>query len=146
MQSWKDSWFHYATTTKFTEEDKEIQVATFLTCIGKEARRAYYTFELKASEDKLCLNGVIQKIEEYCLTRANIPFERYKFNRRQLLDGETFDTYLTELRQLANHCDFTSQTPDEVLRDRIIFGILDHKVRERLLRYDLLDSKRTLKI
>lgn len=144
--SWRDSWSHYATAAKIMKEDKDIQVATFLTCIGKDARRVYSTFEWSSGEDKTCLNNVIKKFEQHCLPRTNIPFERYKFNKRQQLQGETFDTYVTELRQIANNCDFNKQTPDEVLRDRIIFGILDNKVRERLLRSDSLDLRRTLEI
>ena len=31
-------------------------------------------------------------------------------------------------------CEFASITPEEILRDRLVFGIRDDKVRERLLR------------
>ena len=80
------------------------------------------------------------------MPRKNIPFERFKFNKRQQQQGESIDGYITELRQLAKTCEFNTQTPDEVLRDRLIFGILDNKVRERLLRCESLDLRRTIEI
>ena len=46
------------------------------------------------------------------------------------------DQIATALRQLADRCDFTNTMPDEILRDRILFGISDGRVREILLRKD----------
>jgi len=37
-------------------------------------------------------------------------------------------------RKLSEGCDFHSITPDEILGDRMIFGIKDDQVREQLLR------------
>jgi hypothetical protein len=79
----------------------------------------------------------------YCEPRINIPFERYRFNRRSQEPGETYDQYRTALRKLAENCDFGSITPDELLRDRLVFGIRDARTRERLLREPALTLKRT---
>ena len=48
--------------------------------------------------------------------------------------GESFDRYVTALRQIADKCAFDVISPDDILRYRIIFGVTDNKVRERLLR------------
>ena len=40
----------------------------------------------------------------------------------------------TTLRKLSEACEFDTITPNEILRDRLIFGIHDTKVHERLLR------------
>ena len=82
----------------------------------------------------------------YCNPRKNIPFERYLFNSRQQEPGKSFDRYVTSLRQIADKCDFGAITPDDLLRDRIIFGIADNKVRERLLREPELNLSKTLDI
>ena len=37
------------------------------------------------------------------------------------------------LGSVAAECDFQTITPDEILRDRLAFGISDSKIRERLL-------------
>ena len=44
---------------------------------------------------------------------------------------------------LSETCDFHAITPEEILRDRLVFGIQDGKVRERLLREADLTLKKT---
>ena len=53
---------------------------------------------------------------------------------------------MTALRQIADKCAFDAITPDDLLRDRIIFGIADNKVRERLLCEPDLSLSKTLDI
>lgn len=87
--------------------------------------------------DKNKIAPVLKKLTEYCQ-----PRKRYRFNRRSQETGEAYDQYKTALRKLAGGCDFNTITPDKILRDRLIFGISDAKVRERLLReFDLTLAK-----
>ena len=65
------------------------------------------------------------------------------FNRRVQDFGETYDQYRTALRKLADSCNFEEITPKEILRDRLVFGIRDNKVRERLLRETKLALDKT---
>ena len=51
--------------------------------------------------------------------------------------------YRTALHKLAEGCDFQTITPDEILRDRLVFGVKDAKVRERLLRETKLTLAKT---
>ena len=73
----------------------------------------------------------------------NIPFERYRFNLRAQEPGETYDQYHSALRKLAEGCDFQRITPEEIFQDRLVFGIKDNKVRERLLRESNLTLSKT---
>ena len=115
-----------------------------LTVVGEEAREVFSTFAGWEHEgDSKKIGPVLAKFEAYCEPRKNIPFERYRFNRRCQEPGESYDQYRTSLRKLAGGCDFESITPDEVLRDRLVFGIRDSKTRERLLREPALSLKRT---
>ena len=57
--------------------------------------------------------------------------------------GESYDQYRTALRQLAENCDFATNTPDEMLRDRLVFGTQDTKTRESLLRESAVTLART---
>ena len=47
---------------------------------------------------------------------------------------------------LAEGCDFQTITEDEILRDHLMFGIKDYKVRERLLRESTLTLSKTNEI
>ena len=51
---------------------------------------------------------------------------------------------MTALRQIADKCAFDVITPDDIIRDRIIFSMTDTKVRERLLREPELSLAKTL--
>ena len=102
-----------------------------LTVIGEEAREVFSTF---AADDSAKINSVQKKFEEYCQPCKKVPFERYRFNCRVQESGETYNQYRTALLKIAEGCEFQMITPNEILRDRLVFGIRDNKVREMLLR------------
>ena len=143
-KDWKMAWEHYSLASGLREKPEEVQVSTLLTIIGPEARKVFSTFSWANAGDSKKMGDVLAKLEEYCCPRQKVPFERYKFNMRQQAVGETFDHYVTELRQLAGKCAFEIITTDELLRDRIVFGIIDSHVRERLLWEDKLTLKKVL--
>lgn len=47
---------------------------------------------------------------------------------------------------MAKNCQHESITPDEILRDRIVLGILDDKMRERLLWLNDLTLQKTVNL
>lgn len=140
----KRAWTNYSLATGLSGKDEAVQVATLLTVIGEEAREVFATFTGWEHEgDDKKIEPVLAKFEQYCQPHKNIPFERYRFNRRTQEPGETYDQYRTSLRKIAENCDFDTITPDEILRDRLVFGIRDAKTRERLLREAKLTLQRT---
>ena len=138
------AWDNYALATELAKKDEGVQVATLLTVIGEEAREVYATFNdwEKDGDDKK-IKLVLKKFGEYCKPRKNIPFERFKFNRRMQEPGKMYDQYRTARRKLADSCNFEEITPEEILCDRLVFGIRDSKVRERLLRETKLTLEKT---
>lgn len=146
-EKWKKfelAWRNYALATELSEKDEKIQVATLLTVIGEEAREVYSTFtDWARAGDKEKIEPVLTKFATYCKPQQNVPFERYRFNRRVQEPGESYDQYRTALRKLAEGCSFDTITPEELLRDRLVFGIRDAKVRRQLLRETNLTLKKT---
>ena len=146
-EKWKKfelAWRNYALATELSKKDEKVQVATLLTVIGEEAREVYSTFADWASEgDSKKIEPVLKKFATYCKPQQNVPFERYRFNRRVQEPGESYDQYRTALRKLAEGCSFDTITPEEILRDRLVFGIRDAKVRRQLLRETNLSLKKT---
>ena len=57
--------------------------------------------------------------------------------------GESYDHYRTALRQLADRCEFETITADQILRDKLVFGIQYSKARQRLLRKKNLSLQKT---
>lgn len=70
--------------------------------------------------------------------------ERYRFNNCKQEPGESIAAYLTELRTNAKNCQHEDVTPEEILHDKIILGIRDDKMRERLLRYNDLTLQKAV--
>lgn len=144
-RDWKNRWKCYSIATELSEKKPEVQVSVLLTVIGPEAHKVFSTFKL-TEDKKKDINSVLQAFEDYCQPLKNTAFERYKFNLRGQLPSESFEQYVTELRKLALKCDFDNITPEQILRDRIIFGIHDNKVRDRLLREKNITLDQTLEI
>ena len=138
------AWENYALATELGGKPQPVQVATLLTVIGEDGREVYSTFRDWAQDgDDRRILPVLRKFAEYCQPRKNVPFERYKFNKRTQESGESYEQYKTTLRKLSEACGFDTITLNEILRDRLIFGIHDTKVRERLLRETKLTLMKT---
>ena len=66
-------------------------------------------------------------------------YERAKFNLRRQEPGESVDSFITSLYGLAEHCGY-SGLHDEMIRDRIVVGLRDARLSEKLQ----LDAKLSL--
>ena len=122
------SWSNYSLATDIGTKTEAVQVATLLTVISEDAREVYATFTWDNEGDEKKIGSVIDKFRAYCQPLKNIPFERYIFNKRAQENGKSYDHYRTSLWKLADTCSFGTITPDEILRDRLVFGIQDTKV------------------
>ncbi|UYV69528.1 K02A2.6-like [Cordylochernes scorpioides] len=122
---------HLEATEKATKPDK-LKVAILLNFIGEEALEVFNTFHLKEDEAEN-FDLVINKFDDFCEPKKNVIFERFKFFSATQKDGESIDSFITELKGLSTSCEFESQK-DSLIRDRIVYGIQDKALQERLLR------------
>lgn len=84
---------------------------------------------------------MISKFDAFFKVRKNVIFKRARFNRRNQLEGELVEQYIMELYRLADNSDY-GVMKDEMIRDRLIVGIQDEQLSERLQ----LDPDLTLEI
>ena len=131
-------------TGKKTQPD-EVRCALLLCRIGAEGMKLYNTFVYNEEADKLKVNIVSKKFEEYCCPKTNRAYERYKFWKRDQSEYETFAVYLTDLKKLAAGCEFGDQH-NSLICDRIVCGITSDALREKLLRKDDLTLENAVKI
>ena len=110
-----------------------VKTSRLLTTIGEKARDVYYTFTFATEGDDIKLDPVTAKFDEYFSPRTNLPYTRFKFFTYNQTNGQTIDEYVTELKTRSRHCEFGT-LKETLIRDRIVAGIQDAKVRERLLR------------
>ena len=79
-REWKEMWEHHSVASKVNKEEGDIQVATFLTAIGPEAREVFKTWNLSATERK-DIKGVIERFDNYmyCNPRKNLFLRALSF-------------------------------------------------------------------
>ncbi|KAK4886965.1 hypothetical protein RN001_003236 [Aquatica leii] len=131
----------FMTATDLDNKREEKKIAVFLNLIGEEGLELYNTFTFENTQVKT-LKKIKDKFQEYCAPRKNVIFERYKFNTILQVEGQSFDNFVTELRKAVKTTEYTSQ--DEMVRDRIVMGIYDKTIQERLLREASLTLQKTI--
>ena len=129
----KEQFEWYLQAVSAADANDARKIGLFLTVAGPEAQELYRTFSYETGEDKTKYDTVLSKFETFCTPKRNDIFERYKFRMREQEDGESFEQFLTDLRLKADSCSYGTLKND-MIRDQIVIGIKNHKLRERLLR------------
>ncbi|KAF0706177.1 Uncharacterized protein FWK35_00031163 [Aphis craccivora] len=102
----------------------------------------FNTFSFNGDDEQENYDIVVGKFKEYCEPQKNIIYERFKFYKCSQKPNQLYDSFLTELKSISNLCEFTNV--DEMVRDRIVMGISNGGMQERLLRESGLTLKRAI--
>jgi hypothetical protein len=143
-EAFRDSWDNYAIATELTKKPDAVVVATLLTVMGKECFKIYKNLPLTDDERKSTQTR-LDKLGEEFQSKRNIIYERYKYYCTVQELNENFDRFLNRLRERIATCKYTA-LENEMLRDRIVFGITNNDTRERLLREKDLDLDKAINI
>ena len=87
--------------------------------IGPESLEIYNTFTWATDGDNMKLDKIMEKFKGYCNPRKNLTYERHIFNTRNQQAGENIDAYVTDLKNKAKLCEF-STLKDSLIWDRIV--------------------------
>ncbi|XP_065891680.1 uncharacterized protein [Dysidea avara] len=127
--SWKCRFEQFRLASGLSTEDDLRQISALLYCMGEDILNSTDI----SNSDRKKYDRVIAKFDSFFKVRKNVIFELARFNRRSQLDGESVDQFIATLYKLADSCDFRdSQMRDEMIRDRIVVGIRDSALSERL--------------
>ncbi|KAJ8048052.1 hypothetical protein HOLleu_00217 [Holothuria leucospilota] len=135
----------YAVATGANEKNEEVQSSLFLHIIGEEALAIYNTFKFERQGDEKKLQCIKAKFEAYCNPKKNLTVERHVFFTRAQNEGESIDTYVTDLKNKSKTCEF-GNLEESLITDRIVCGIRSTGLRERLLRETDLTLSKALNI
>ena len=111
------------------EKKGEAQVNTLIYSMGDEADNILRSFSLSAEDKKYA--PVKAQFDRHFTKRRNVIFERARFNMRRQEEGETVDAFITALYSLAEYCSYGA-LHDEMIRDRIVVGIRNATLAEKL--------------
>lgn len=111
-----------------------VEARLLLNLAGPEAMEHSESFEYGAGEDAQDPVCLMAKFTALCDIPTNCILERFKFFTRRQRPGEYIETYIASLRHLARRCRLDTLTPDQLIRDVLVYGLLDKKLRAELLR------------
>ena len=144
-KKWKQELDFYLVATEKDEKDEKVKSCILLTCIGSQGREVYNTFTFQENESPHDFELIIKKFDEHCSPRKNVTLTRYKFLTYKQKEGQSFSEFVTQLRKLSTDCELDNLR-ESLIKDVIVIGILDDRVRERLLRENNLTLLRAIEI
>uniref|UniRef100_A0A1X7T6M4 Retrotransposon gag domain-containing protein n=1 Tax=Amphimedon queenslandica TaxID=400682 RepID=A0A1X7T6M4_AMPQE len=106
------------------------QVNTLLYCMGDESDAILDSMKVTEVE-RGDYTVVLRKFDDFFKVRRNVIFERARFNRRSQQEGESTEEFIMELYRLVENCDY-GEFQDEMIRDRLVVGIRNQQLSERM--------------
>ncbi|KAG1933981.1 retrotransposable element [Pimephales promelas] len=144
-KAWEEEFSLYMDLS-LTDADNKTKVKVFQYLIGETGRELCKTLSAALPADgELTIEWLLTAFRNHCNPAPNETVERYKFFSRNQNSSETFDKYVTDLKVLADTCNFGTAR-DSLIRDRIVCGIMNSHVRERLLRETELTLEKCVRI
>ena len=125
VDSLEQSWKTFKNHVKFVfsgplkEKSEEEKCSYLMIWVGEKGREIYSTWNLSEEEQKVIKN-YYDKFENYVKPRTNLIYNRYKFQSK-IQQEDTFEQFCTSLQVLVKDCDYDK--PEEMVRDRIVFGV-----------------------
>ena len=135
-RQWISSFKTYLTAIDGDNFSAARRKALLLHCLGIEGQRIFNT--LPGHDSDTVPDGsdvykeAVKLLENRFSKAVNVVAERYKFKQRAQASGESIDSFISALRDLAKTCDFDTKT-DEMIRDQIIEKTNCSRIRDKLL-------------
>ena len=141
--TWKRNFLRFHTATSLGDKTEIIQVANLIYAMGPEADRILDTFTMTEA-DRNKFAPVLAKFDEYFVPKRNIIHERAQFHRCSQKENETVDEYVRRLYDAAQYADFADK--DNTIRDRLVLGLVDSEISEKLQLEDNLTLDKAISI
>ncbi|XP_028158694.1 uncharacterized protein LOC114351613, partial [Ostrinia furnacalis] len=139
---WKSAFSIYFKACQLDTKPDDVQVSILLHIIGEKCRDVYEQF---GDERPKSVKVLLEKFDLFFLPKKNLMIERHRFFTRNQLENESVEQYVFELNKLAATCEL-KDLKDELIKDRLICGLREDALRERLLRESELTLKKALDI
>ena len=134
---------HFLTANRIT--DREKKRAVFLSVIGPKAYKLLGSLIAPAKPGGKTYEELVEVMMQHHNPPPSEIIQRYKFHTRQRHPGETIAKYVSELRSLAQTCQF-GMTLETMIRDRLVCRVNNDLIQRRLLSETSLDLKKALEL
>ncbi|KAK3738182.1 hypothetical protein QZH41_019573 [Actinostola sp. cb2023] len=75
---------------------------------------------------------IVAVLEKHLSPKPLVIAQRFRFHKRNQMEGENINTYVAELKKLSQHCQF-GESLNDALRDRLVCGLITETIQKRLL-------------
>lgn len=143
-KAFKNKFKIYRIAKKFGEMSQEEQIANLLLKMGGDSVDIYDEFQFDDSDDatKKTLDNTLTFFDNHFEPVKNILAERATFN--ELRQGSlAISQFIVALQKQASYCEYGA-IKDELIRDRIIVGVNDKKLKEYLMDIEDLDLSKCI--
>ena len=131
-----------ATVVKARAEKRR---AVLLSVIGPATYSLLRNLVSPAKPSEKTFEDLVTALKDHYAPTPSVPVQRFKFQARIRKSGESIAIYVSELRKLAEYCNFGAGL-NERLRDQFVSGIADEKLQKKLLAKENLDFDKAYKI
>lgn len=118
------------------------QVNTFIYGMGDEADDVLRGLRL-TDDERLIYSSVKEGFTNFFVPKKNVIYQRAKFNMRAQGPTESADSFITALYALAEDCRYGALR-EELLRDRIVVGIRDSALSQKMQMERKLDLRKAI--
>ena len=146
----QEVWSQYIERLEFYFEANGVdnvdkQRAILLSVCGSKTYKLIRNLTMPGKPSDKTFKEIVELVQNHENPKPSAIVQRFKFNTRFRKPGESIASYVAELRNISEHCDFQN-TLEEMLRDRLVCGINDEQIQRRLLAESTLDFKKAMKI
>lgn len=138
---WRKRFLRFRIASELHKKDADVQMSQLLYIMGEPTAEniIYDTFVWapaangQAAEDPTDFETVVQKFNEYFIPQKNLPHERNLFNRRDQNVSESNEEYIRSIYTLVERCEYPANLKEEMIRDRLLAGMLNKKMASELI-------------
>ncbi|KAK7107196.1 hypothetical protein V1264_015153 [Littorina saxatilis] len=150
---WISEFKRFRNASKLKDEAGDVQRDTLLYVMGPDAEKVFRSLHFgktrnqdgdEVDEEDTDFDTLVQKLDSYFVVKKNVIYERSQLQQRRQRHGETVEEFYRALRELAKHCNY--QDEEDQIRDRLVVGLLDTHLREKLQLQQDLTLDKALKI
>ena len=129
-QTWLRRFDRYISVANISSKSEKEKIDLLCYVMGEKSED-FLNQIMPTTADTTTLQTVKDKFSAYFKPKKNTIYERHKFNRRVQNVDETANSFITALHTLDEACEFGT-LKEELIRDRIVTGVRDSKISERL--------------
>ena len=123
---WSNRWRRYREASGLDTRPEKEQINTFIYTLGEQAEDILLSRGIEEKD----YASVLDAFNNYFGVRRNLVAERAKFNK-MTQGNDSMDVFIHKLYRQAENCEYQGLR-EELIRDRLVVGVTDDKLSEKL--------------